>query len=122
MSTASAIPDRLAGWWLGCAVSTLAVLVLSPKSAGDQLRRKAAALASALAQHLRAAVAGSATAADLDTTKRARHDLMTFYNSTPHRPVGLAVIDQALASLVALLDWSATQTAETLDGHLVVLP
>ncbi len=118
MSTASAIPDRLAGWWLGCAVSTLAVLVLSPKPAGDQLRRQAAVLASALAQHLRAAVAGTATTADLDTTNRARHDLMTFFNSTPYRPVGLAVIDQALASLVALLDWSATQTTETLDGHL----
>jgi uncharacterized membrane protein YccC len=116
--TASAIPDRLAGWWLGCAASTLAVLVLSAKSAGDQLRRKAAVLASALAQHLRATLAGTATPADLDATKRARRDLMTFFNSTPYRPVGLAVIDQALASLVALLDWSATQTTETLDGHL----
>jgi len=116
--TASTIPDRLAGWWLGNAVSTLAVLVLSPMPAGDHLRRKAAALASALAQHLRAAVADTATTKDLDTTKRATHDLMTFFNSTPYRPVGLAVIDQALASLVALLNWCATLISEALDGHL----
>jgi uncharacterized membrane protein YccC len=115
---ASTIPDRLAGWWLGNAASTLAVLILSPKPAGDQLRRKAAALASALAQHLRAAVAGTATTADLEATKRAKHELMTFFNSTPYRPVGLAAIDQALASLVAMLDWCATMTSETLDGHL----
>lgn len=118
MGTASTIPDRLAGWWLGNAVSTVAVLVLSPAPAGDQLRRKAAVLASALAQHLRAAVAGTATTADLETTNRARQELMTFFSSPPYRPVGLAVIDQALGSLVALLDWCATQTGETLDGHL----
>ena len=118
VGSAATIPDRLAGWWLGCVVSTLAVLVLSPKSAGDQLRRKAAALASALAQHLQAAVDGTASTADLDTTNRARHDLITFFNSTPYRPVGLAVIDQALASLVALLDWCAALTSETLDSHL----
>jgi hypothetical protein len=38
----SVIPDRLAGWWLASAVSTVAVLLLSPPSAGDRLRAAAA--------------------------------------------------------------------------------
>src|SRR5215472_6178758 len=36
--TVSMIPDRLAGWWLAAAVSTAAVLILSPPSPGDRLR------------------------------------------------------------------------------------
>src|SRR5580704_18175298 len=35
--TISMIPDRLAGWWLASAVSTVAVLVFSPPSPGDRL-------------------------------------------------------------------------------------
>ena len=41
--TVSMIPDRLAGWWLASAVSTVAVLVISPPSPGDRLRAAAAA-------------------------------------------------------------------------------
>ena len=41
--TVSMIPDRLAGWWLASAVSTVAVLVFSPPSPGDRLRAAAAA-------------------------------------------------------------------------------
>ncbi|HXW45283.1 MAG TPA: hypothetical protein VEL03_10885, partial [Streptosporangiaceae bacterium] len=105
---AATIPSRLGGWWLASAVSTAFVLALSPKSAGDHLRGKAAALAGALAHHLDAAVAGTASTADLEATSAAKHDLLESFNATPYRPVGLAVIDQALASLVALLRWCAT--------------
>jgi hypothetical protein len=45
--TAAAIPARLAGWWLASAVSTAAVLMLSPRSSGDRLRAAAAASATA---------------------------------------------------------------------------
>ena len=38
--TVSMIPDRLAGWWLDCVVSTAAVLLFSPPSPGDRLRRR----------------------------------------------------------------------------------
>src|SRR5271154_864034 len=41
--TVSMIPDRLAGWWMACAASTVAVLLLSPRPAGDRLRASAAA-------------------------------------------------------------------------------
>ena len=42
VGTAGTIPDRLAGWWLACAVSTAAVLLLSPRPPGDRLRGAAA--------------------------------------------------------------------------------
>ena len=50
--TVSTIPDRLAGWWLASAVSTVAVLVFSPPSPGDRLRAAAAGSARALATTL----------------------------------------------------------------------
>src|SRR5215470_1460351 len=50
--TVSMIPDRLAGWWLASAVSTVAVLVLSPPSPGDRLRASAIGSARALAAAL----------------------------------------------------------------------
>jgi hypothetical protein len=40
--TVSMIPDRLAGWWLATVVSTIAVMLLSPRPAGDRLRAAAA--------------------------------------------------------------------------------
>ncbi len=36
--TIEMIPSRLAGWWLASAAGTLAVLLVSPRSPGDQLR------------------------------------------------------------------------------------
>src|ERR1700733_14612248 len=54
--TVSTIPDRLAGWWVASAVSTVAVLVFSPPSPGDRLRAAAAGSARALANVLDAAV------------------------------------------------------------------
>jgi uncharacterized membrane protein YccC len=114
----AAIGDRLAGWWLASAVSTVAVLLLSPRTAGDRLRRSAAALARAIAQHLTAAVNGKATTASRDATRAAKHDLMTLFDASPYRPTGLAAADQALGSLISLLEWCSSLACEAMDGHL----
>jgi uncharacterized membrane protein YccC len=115
---ASDIPSRLAGWWLASAVSTAAVLALSPRPAGDRLRAAAAALAGALGSHLQAAVAGTVTAADLDAVVAAKQNLLNVFNSTPYRPIGLATADQGLASLVAVLEWCTSLVVEAMDGHV----
>jgi uncharacterized membrane protein YccC len=116
--TASMIGDRLAGWWLASAVSTAAVLLLSPRSAGDRLRAAAAAAAAAMADQLQAAVSNRATADQAEASAAARHQLMNVFAATPFRPTGLATADQALTSVVQLLDWCASLIADALDGHI----
>jgi uncharacterized membrane protein YccC len=112
------IPDRLGGWWLASVVSTVAVLTLSPRSPGDRLRQCAAQLARAVAAHLRAAVDGVATKEGLDAALAAKHELVSLYEGTPYRPTGLAAPDQALVSLISLLEWCTSLTCEAVDGHL----
>ena len=115
--TMSMIPDRLAGWWLASVVATAAVLLLSPPSPGDRLRAAAAASARALAEHLEAAVAGTASAADDDKCQVAKRNLMNVFATTPFRPTGLATADQGLASVVQLLEWCTALIADATHGH-----
>jgi uncharacterized membrane protein YccC len=115
--TISMIPDRLAGWWLASVVSTAAVLLFSPPSPGDRLRAAAAGSARALAAHLEAAVLGTATTADTERCRAAKHELMNAFASTPYRPTGLATADQGLASVVQLLEWCTALLADATDGH-----
>jgi uncharacterized membrane protein YccC len=115
---ASLIPSRLEGWLLAMAVSTAGVLLLSPRTPGDQLRAAAAAAAQAQANHLTAALAGTATRADLDASLAAKHELMDRFAATPYRPTGLATTDQALASVIHMLEWSAGLTCDAMGGHL----
>ena len=115
--TVAMIPDRLAGWWLASAVSTVAVLFLSPPPPGDKLRAAAANSASALASHLLASVNGTATAADMQACRTAKDQLLNAFASTPYRPVGLATADQGMASLVQLLEWCTVLVADATDGH-----
>jgi uncharacterized membrane protein YccC len=115
--TVSVIPDRLAGWWLASVVSTVAVLVLSPRSPGDRLRAAAAGSARALAARLEASVRGTASTADHDAYQAAKHALMNAFDSTPYRPTGLATPDQALASVVQLLEWCTALIADATEGH-----
>src|SRR5579859_2024313 len=82
--TVSTIPDRLAGWWLASAVSTVAVLVLSPPSPGDRLRAAAAGSARALSAALDAAARGTATAADHQACQAAKHELLSAFAGTPY--------------------------------------
>jgi uncharacterized membrane protein YccC len=115
--TVGMIPDRLAGWWLASAVSTVAVLLISPPSPGDRLRTAAAGSARALATHLEASVRGTATAADRDACLAAKHELMSAFASTPYRPTGLATADQGLASVVQLLEWCTALITDATDEH-----
>jgi uncharacterized membrane protein YccC len=114
----SAIPDRLAGWWLASVVSTAAVLLLSPKSPGDRLRGTAAASASVLAVQLDALADGTAAPEQRAAVLGAKHNLMTTFAATPYRPTGLATADQALGNIVQLLEWCSALTGDALDGHL----
>ncbi len=113
----STIPDRLAGWWLASAVATVAVLVLSPPSPGDRLRAAAAGSARTLAAHLEAALTGTATPEDLAACQAAKRTLLNAFASTPYRPTGLATADQAMASVVQLLEWCTALVADAADGH-----
>jgi len=113
---ASTIGSRLEGWWLASAAGTLAVLLLSPKSPGDRIRASASALAAELAARIRQASLGQAS--DPAATRAAKEGLRAAFNSAPYRPTGLATADQALASVVQLLDWGAAQVADAFDGHI----
>ncbi len=115
--TISMIPDRLAGWWLANIVAAAAVLAFSPPSPGDRLRAAAAGSARTLASQLEAAVGGTATAAGTGRCQAAKHELMNAFASTPYRPTGLATADQALASVVQLLEWCTALLADATDGH-----
>jgi hypothetical protein len=108
------VPDRLAGWWLASIVGTLAVLLFSPRLPGQQLRNACAASACALADQLDAALAG-----DMSTTYRAKSieaklGLLAAFTATPYRPTGLATADQALDSLVGLLEWCTSVIGDSL--------
>jgi uncharacterized membrane protein YccC len=115
--TLSMIPDRLAGWWLASAVSTVAVLVFSPPSPGDRLSAAAVGSARALATTLDGAARGTVTPADHQACQAAKHELMNAFASTPYRPTGLATSDQAMASVVQYLEWCTALVADATDGH-----
>jgi len=113
---AAMIPSRLAGWWLASAAGTIAVLLLSPRPPGSRLRAAAADLAGELASRVRAAAAGEVTKPEAMLAARER--LRAAFTAAPYRPTGLATADQALSSLVQLLEWAATQASDAFDGHV----
>jgi uncharacterized membrane protein YccC len=113
---ASTIPSRLEGWWLASAAGTIAVMLLSPPDQGSRLRGAAAELAGELASRVRAAALGQATKPEAMTA--ARDKLRAAFTAAPFRPTGLANSDQALANLVQLLEWGATQAGDAFDGHV----
>jgi uncharacterized membrane protein YccC len=118
VGSVATIPSRLAGWWLASAVSTAAVLLLSPRQPSDKLVAAAAGSASALAAHLRAAVRGEATPAHREASVAAKHRLLAAFASAAYRPTGLATADQALGSLIQLLEWCTALINDAMDGHL----
>jgi hypothetical protein len=113
---AATIGSRLEGWWLASAAGALAVLLLSPRSPGDRLRAAAAALATEIAGRVMAAADGTVT--DPATMRAAKDRLRATFTGAPYRPTGLATRDQALSSLVQLLDWAAAQVHDAFDGHI----
>jgi hypothetical protein len=50
--------------------------------------------------------------------RSAKEQLRTAFTAAPFRPTGLATADQALSSLVQLLEWGATQAHDAFDGHI----
>jgi uncharacterized membrane protein YccC len=113
---AATIPDRLAGWWMASAAGTAAVLLLSPRPAGDQLRASAAALARELAASVESGSRGKVTS--MEAVIAAKHKLLNTFSATPIRPTGLATADQGLSAVVQVLEWCAALVADTFDGHL----
>ncbi len=110
----SVVPDRLAGWWLASVFGTVAVLLLSPRPPGDRLRAAAARSATALADQLNNALERPCLGEDSEATMAAKRALMNAFDSSPYRPTGLAVPDQALANLVESLEWCTTLVSEAL--------
>ncbi|HEY7264814.1 MAG TPA: FUSC family protein [Trebonia sp.] len=110
------IPARLEGWWLASAAGTLAVLLFSPRPPGDRLRAAMADLSAEIASRLRAAANGEAT--QPQAMRAAKERLVTAFTAAPFRPTGLATSDQALNSLVQLLEWGVTQLGDAFDGHI----
>jgi uncharacterized membrane protein YccC len=113
---ASTIGSRLEGWWLASAAATIAVLLLAPKSPGDRIRAAASALAAEIGRRVAAAANGEAS--DSADMRAAKDRMRAVFTAAPYRPTGLASADQALATLVQLLDWSAAQVADAFDGHI----
>jgi uncharacterized membrane protein YccC len=113
---ASTIGSRLEGWWLASAAATIAVLLLAPKSPGDRIRAAASALAAEIGRRVAAAANGEAS--DSAGMRAAKDRMRAAFTAAPYRPTGLASADQALATLVQLLDWSAAQVADAFDGHI----
>ncbi len=118
--TMAMIPDRLAGWWMASVAGTLAVLLLSPPAAGQALKAAAARVARALSLELVAALAGLSSEERLAACIELKHELLASFNSTPYRPVGLAVADQALANAVELLEWCTSLVVDAIreQGNL----
>jgi Fusaric acid resistance protein-like len=113
---AATIPSRLEGWLLASAAGTIAVLLFSPHAPGSRLRAAAADLAGELAGRVRAAAGGETT--QPEAMRAAKERLLAAFTAAPFRPTGLAVADQALSSLVQLLEWGASQANDAFDGHI----
>ena len=113
---AATIPSRLEGWWMASVAGTIAVLLLSPRAPGDRLRAATAGLAGELAGRLRAAADGQTTTPA--AMRAAKERLRAAFDAAPYRPTGLATADQALGSLVQLLEWGASQVGDAFDGHI----
>lgn len=113
---AATIPSRLAGWWLASAAGTAAVLLLSPRPAGDRLRACAAALARELAASIDSGSRGQVTS--MEAMAEAKDTLLSTSRVTAFRPTGLATADQGLSAVAAVLEWCGALVADTFDGHL----
>jgi len=113
---ASTLGSRLEGWWLVSAASVLAILLLSPSSPGDRIRAAAADLAAEIASRLRKGANGEAS--DPAAMTAARKRLRAAFTSAPYRPTGLATADQALTSVIQLLDWAAAQVTNAFDQYV----
>jgi hypothetical protein len=111
---ASTIPDRLAGWGLAAGAAVLAITLLWPSPARDQLRGPAVASCRALAARLRTHVAyvlgaepvsAEDVAAACDRADGAVAALERSFFATPYRPTGLTTATRVLVRLVDEIGW-----------------
>jgi uncharacterized membrane protein YccC len=104
---ASAIPDRLEGWILACAVGTSAVMLLWPERERSLLRAGVQRACAALADLLEAEITADPplVAARAATATEAVAEMRRRYVATPYRPTGATGSTEALAFLVDELEW-----------------
>ena len=102
--TAATIPARLAGWWLarGQHGGRPAAVAAESRGTGCAPRRGPAA---ALGRSWRRPCAARRRPPTWRRPSRPSTQLMDTFAATPYRPTGLATADQALASVVQLLEW-----------------
>jgi uncharacterized membrane protein YccC len=115
--TVSMIPDRLLGWWMASVCGTAAVLLLSPRPAGDQLRAAAARTARELSGTLADALRGKTSEQGIAASTEAKSDLLARFRSTPFTPLGLGASDQAFGNVVELLAWCTSLLVDSLHEH-----
>lgn len=109
------IGPRVAGWVLATLVGGLAVVLMAPRSAGGELRHATATLASGLADLLEAGARRAALPELRAAVVDATHRMMAVFVSTPYRPSGLVVADQAMAAAVSQLEWCKGLVADGID-------
>jgi hypothetical protein len=130
--TASAIPDRIAGWGLAAVLSLPAITLLWPAPARNPVRGAAIDACHALAARLRAHVAW--VQSDGSSQARAAYDavnadeagaveaLQTRFFSTPFRPTGLTTDARAVVRLVDELRWLGTIVLRSAQVHTPSAP
>ncbi len=114
----AALPSRLEGWWLASVVGTAAVLLISRRPAGYGLRAATADCASALATYLAAAARRETTDSGKEAVAAAKLRMRNVFVTSPYRPTGLTTADQALGSIVHLLEWCGSLACDYLNGHV----
>lgn len=105
-----ALPDRLAGWLLGCGAALLALSLPWPRPRPDALRGKVAAAIGALAQQVGASADGDP--AELESRRaassKAVQGMRRAYLGTPLRPTGATGPTAAIGQLVEDVVWIAS--------------
>ncbi|HEU4658567.1 MAG TPA: FUSC family protein, partial [Capillimicrobium sp.] len=107
---AGAIPERIAGWLLACAVAVPAVLLVFGRHPRDRLREAIADATRAVADVVedrapeRVAVAGAAL-----------EELRSRFAATPYRPTGPTGATGALADIVDEVDWLRATCVVVID-------
>ncbi|WP_155373849.1 FUSC family protein [Catellatospora vulcania] len=109
------IGDRVAGWLLATGVGGLAVVLMAPRSAGAELRQATATLAVGLADLLEAGARRAALPELRAAVTDATHRMMALFVSTPYRPSGLVIADQAMAGAVNQLEWCKGLVSDGID-------
>jgi hypothetical protein len=111
---ASTIPDRLAGWGMAGGASLLAITLLWPSPARNQLRGPATAACRAIAERLRTHVTfvlGTGSVSAEQMAQAAEHAdgavqiLERAFYATPYRPTALSAGARVLVRLVDELGW-----------------